>query len=204
MNFELNAGQRAAAIDSAEIPLPETEPPQPDIPGHRLHLGRLDAGAISLQRAQPADQPFLFEVYSSTRASEMALTGWLPTQQEQFLKMQFEAQNTSYRMQFPNAEYWVIRSEHVAAGRIIVNRTADEILLVDIALLPEHRNKKIGSFLLDRIFEEARQSGKTVRVHVERFNPALRWYDRNGFRTISESEIYLEMVWRPDITGGTR
>ena len=108
-------------------------------------------------------------------------------------------------MQFPQAKHWVIRHGEVAAGRMIVDRTADEeILLIDIALLPEHRNKGIGSVLMGKLIEKASQCGKGIRIHVERFNPALAWYQRLGLRTDDKSEIYLEMVWRlsPDEVAG--
>lgn len=173
----------------------------PKQPEHRqeFHV-RHDTGvvpALALESERPDHKDFLFTVYASTRMQEMALTGWSAAQQEQFLRMQFEAQSGSYRMQFPDAEHWVIRYNELAAGRMIVSRTEEEIVLIDIALLPEHRNKGIGSFLMDRLMEEAWKAGKAVRLHVERFNPALRWYERMGFATVSESEIYLEMIWRP-------
>jgi ribosomal protein S18 acetylase RimI-like enzyme len=196
MVFDFHSGGRASLVDGAEVDFSRND----DREHHRddvAHPGTISAGTITLHRAQSDDEAFLFAVYSSTRMPEMALTGWLPAQQEQFLRMQFEAQNSSYRMQFPDADYWLIRCNGVAAGRMIINRSEDEILLVDIALLPEQSNRKIGSFLMNRLLEEAGQAGKAVRLHVERFNPALRWYERLGFKTIGESEIYLEMIWRP-------
>jgi ribosomal protein S18 acetylase RimI-like enzyme len=196
MVFEFHSGGRTGLVDGAEVNFSENH----DHEHHRddvAYPGSVSAGTITLHRAQSDDEAFLFAVYSGTRMQEMALTGWLPTQQEQFLRMQFEAQSSSYRMQFPDADYWVIRCNGVAAGRMIVNRSEDEILLVDIALLPEHSNRKIGSLLMNRLLEEAGQAGKPVRLHVERFNPALGWYERLGFKTVSESEIYLEMIWRP-------
>lgn len=183
------------------------EPAQPGRPPERhdpapndeegAQAGSVAALVIALERAHPEDEAFLFAVYASTRVQEMALTGWLPAQQEQFLRMQFEAQTRSYRIQFPNADHWVVRGNGIAAGRMVVSRAEEEILLIDIALLPEHRGKKIGSLLMDRLQEEAWQAGKTVHVHVERFNPALRWYERLGFKPVGEGEIYLEMVWQP-------
>ena len=128
---------------------------------------------------------------------EMALTGWSAAQQEQFLRMQFEAQKRFYAAQFPQAEHWIVCLNDVAAGRMIVNRSEDELLLVDVALLPEHRNLGVGSLLMAGLMEEASRDSKSIRLHVERFNPALRWYERLGFNTVSESEIYLEMTWRP-------
>jgi ribosomal protein S18 acetylase RimI-like enzyme len=30
---------------------------------------------------------------------------------------------------------------------------------------------------------------------VERFNPALRWYERLGFREVNSGPIYLELIY---------
>jgi hypothetical protein len=34
-----------------------------------------------------------------------------------------------------------------------------------------------------------------LRIHVEKFNPALRWYERLGFRQIEDKGVYLFMEW---------
>jgi hypothetical protein len=39
-------------------------------------------------------------------------------------------------------------------------------------------------------------AGKAVRLHVERWNPALRLYHRLGFGAIQDRGVYLEMEWR--------
>jgi ribosomal protein S18 acetylase RimI-like enzyme len=168
-------------------------------PEHRqeFYVGH-DRGIVpALESERPHHKDFLFAVYASTRMQEMALTGWSAAQQEQFLRMQCEAQCRSYALQFPQAERWIVRHNDVAVGRMIVNRSEDEILLVDVALLPEHRNLGVGSVLMSGLMQEAVRDGKAIRLHVERFNPALRWYERLGFKTVSESAIYLEMTWRP-------
>jgi ribosomal protein S18 acetylase RimI-like enzyme len=153
--------------------------------------------SISLDPVSAADEPVLYQTFASTRADEMALTGWSEEQKESFLRMQYEAQRSSYLMQIPDAEYSVIRCDGKAVGRLIVERGKREIHLVDIALLPEFRAKGIGSTLMEAILMEARLGAKTVRLHVERFNPALHWYERLGFEAVNGGPIYLEMVWRP-------
>jgi hypothetical protein len=45
------------------------------------------------------------------------------------------------------------------------------------------------------IGSEAAAAGKP-RIHVERFNPALRLYERLGFRPIEDKGVYLFMEWR--------
>src|SRR5579863_1347442 len=105
--------------------------------------------AITLDPVLTSDEPFLYRTFASTRAEEMALTGWNAEQQETFLRMQYDAQRRSYLMQLPDAKYWVIRCDGNAAGRLIVERTAEEIHVVDIALLPEFRKRGIGSTLME-------------------------------------------------------
>jgi ribosomal protein S18 acetylase RimI-like enzyme len=151
---------------------------------------------IALVPVSAPDEDFLYRTYASTRADEMALTGWNPEQQNAFLRMQFNLQTRSYSTDFPEAEYSIIEWNGQPAGRWIVNRAADELLLVDIGLLPEFRGKGIGSELMNQLMEEARTTNKSIRLYVERFNPALAWYDRLGFRAISEGPVYLEMTWK--------
>jgi GNAT superfamily N-acetyltransferase len=151
---------------------------------------------IALVPVTAADEDFLYRTYASSRADEMALTGWNPEQQHAFLRMQFDLQTSCYSKDFPEAEYSVIEWNAQPAGRWIVNRSADELLLVDIALLPEFRRKGIGSELMNQLMVEAKTTNKSVRLYVERFNPALAWYERLEFKTISEGPVYLEMTWK--------
>ena len=62
----------------------------------------------------------------------------------------------------------------------------DEIRIVDIALLPEFCNRGIGTTLLRGLQSEAAAAGKPLRIHVERFNPAMRLYERLGFRPVAD------------------
>ena len=43
---------------------------------------------------------------------------------------------------------------------------------------------------------EAAASRKPLRIHVERFNPALRLYERLGFRQVEDKGVYLFLEWR--------
>jgi ribosomal protein S18 acetylase RimI-like enzyme len=63
-------------------------------------------------------------------------------------------------------------------------------------LLPEYCNRGIGSTLLRQLQSEAAAAGKPLRIHVERFNPALRLYERLGFRVIDDRGVYLFMEWQ--------
>jgi ribosomal protein S18 acetylase RimI-like enzyme len=62
---------------------------------------------------------------------------------------------------------------------------------------PEHRNGGIGIFLLKELMAEAAAANKPVRIHVEKFNAALRLYDRLEFTPIEDKGVYLSLEWSP-------
>ena len=103
---------------------------------------------VTLRSVRAEDVTFMLGLYASTRADEMALTGWTVEQQDTFLQMQFNAQRQYYHEQFPAAEYHIIQRARVDIGRLIIYRAAGEMLLMDIALLPEYRNSGIGTQLI--------------------------------------------------------
>ena len=153
---------------------------------------------LDLRPVTAQDEVFLLAVYASTRAEEMTLVPWDKPQQEAFLRMQFNAQRSSYAAQFPNADYRIIVRDGQPAGRLIVDRSGEMILLIDIALLPEFRMAGIGSALMNDLMKEAVSLQKPIKLHVEKFNRALRLYERLGFGVIAENGIYVEMIWRPE------
>lgn len=143
------------------------------------------------------DLPFLYRVYASTRADELAQVDWSAEQKSAFLRMQFEAQRAYYEEQFPAADFRTIVVDGQPGGRLYVDRRPDEIRIIDIALLPEHRGSGIGTALMREILDEARARGTPVRIHVEQLNPALRLYQRLGFYRVETQGVYILMEWSP-------
>ncbi len=153
--------------------------------------------SVTLRPARPDDRNFLYEVYASTRLEELAPLGWDEAQVTAFLEMQFAAQHDYYQSQFPDADFQIVIEDGQPIGRLYVDRRADEIRIIDIALLPTRRGARVGSGLLKDILKEAAESGLPVRIHVEQFNPALRLYERLGFARIGDQGVYLLMEWTP-------
>jgi ribosomal protein S18 acetylase RimI-like enzyme len=152
---------------------------------------------VTLRPAEVADRDLLFRVYASTREEELTLTDWDEVQQTAFLTQQFTAQDTHYREHYPGAVFNLILLDDEPIGRLYVHRRPTDIRIMDIALLPPHRNRGIGTALLHDLQTEAAESAKSLSIHVEQFNPALGLYTRLGFRPIEEHGVYLLMEWRP-------
>ncbi|MEA3018463.1 MAG: hypothetical protein QOI38_3185 [Sphingomonadales bacterium] len=157
---------------------------------------------ISYRPVEDDDLPFLAEVYISTRREEVAQTGWPAEQQDAFLRHQHEAQHAHYMNAYRNAEFLVVERDGRAIGRLYLYESASEMRIVDIALLPEARGSGIGEAILRDIGEDVASRGKAVAVHVEKFNPARRLYERLGFAAIEEKGVYDLMEWRPGGAAG--
>ncbi len=151
----------------------------------------------TLRTIRAEDRDFLLRVYASTRAEELALTDWDETQKQAFLVQQFEAQDHHYQTNYPGARLDVVVLGGEPVGRLYVARWRAEIRIMDIALLPEHRNRGLGGALLRDLLEEAAATGRRLTIHVERYNPALRLYRRLGFEPVGETGVYLLLAVEP-------
>ena len=153
--------------------------------------------SYSFRPIREEDGELLFAIYAATRADEMALLDWSERQKQDFLRMQFSAQHQHYQAVFPDGRFDLILVDGEPVGRLYVHQTDEELRIVDIALLPQHRRKGLGGAILQELLEHARNAAKPVRIHVERNNPALHLYQRLGFTRISETGIYLLMEKPP-------
>ena len=153
---------------------------------------------VTLRPVVAEDESFLYRAYASTRADEMALVPWNEAQREAFLKMQFTAQQQDYRARHPAATHDIILLNSIPVGRIFVDRRDQAIHILDITVLPEHRNKGAGTTLLKRLMSEAADSGKSVTIYVESFNPSCQLFERLGFLKIADEGVNYLMEWRAE------
>lgn len=152
--------------------------------------------ALTLRPEQPEDEPFVFQLFAETRMVAIAPFPWDEPQKNMFLHQQFALQTLHFRTHYPAAACFIIQRGDIPIGRFYVDRAQREIRVIDITLAPAYRARGIGRELLQDLVSEAKTTGQVVRLHVERGNPALRLYQRLGFREIQDAGVYLEMEWR--------
>jgi GNAT superfamily N-acetyltransferase len=152
---------------------------------------------VTLRPETAGDEGLSRVIYASTREEELARVPWSDEQKAAFVSMQFEAQRSYYREIYPDGDFSVIVVDGADAGRLYVDRSTDEIRVVDIAVLPEFRGRGVGGTLLGAVLDEARETGRTVVIHVELMNRARTLYDRLGFVPVEEVGVYLRMEWTP-------
>ena len=126
---------------------------------------------IQLRPYREEDVEFLFQLYASTRQQEIATLGWPEAQQGAFLRMQFTAQQRWYASAYPEAEHQIIERDGVAMGRFLVMRQPASVMLVDIALLPDHRGQGIGTELVGQLVRQCQSKKVPLRLQVLKGNP---------------------------------
>jgi ribosomal protein S18 acetylase RimI-like enzyme len=162
-----------------------------------VHFGwaRAAEAGLTFRRIADADLPFLARVYASTRAEELAATGWSGEHKAAFLEAQFRAQHAHYQRYYPNADWLVAMRGDEDIGRLYIERWPSQHRIIDIALLPQYRGQGLGAALLRDLMDEAAAAGKAVTIHVEKLNPAMRLYRRLGFATEEDKGVYDLMRW---------
>jgi len=149
---------------------------------------------IHLRPAHADDEAFLFDLFCGAREAEFAV---LPqTQRETLLRLQYQAQSRDYAARLPRSQHFIIEYGGNSAGRLLLNLDADELRVVDIAVVPQLRGHGIASAVLKSLIAEAQGAGIALRLSVWHDNPALALYRRLGFYVREESATYLEMEWR--------
>ncbi len=127
------------------------------------------------------DDEFLVTLYASTRQRELGLLTFSEAEADSFVAMQFEAQSRHFAATYPDASHLVIEVGDHPAGRLIVDCGRDELVIIDIALLPAWRGGGVGGVVVGRLCDEADAAGVPIRCHVAHDNEARRFWERHGF-----------------------
>jgi hypothetical protein len=111
--------------------------------------------------------------------------------------MQFNARQTSYASTFPNALDMILcLADGTPVGRHLIDRQVDCYRSVDLAVLPEHRNRGIGAWAVHLVQQLSQAEGLPLRLRALSQDRAVHLYQRLGFTTIATDEISFEMEWR--------
>ena len=146
------------------------------------------ADSFLLRPAIPEDRDFLVDLYVSTREDELPYFG------EALIRMQYEMRQTHYSIRFPQLIPEIIMVAGQRSGAVQVNRSPEEIRLVDIALLPDFRKRGIGSAILTLLIEEAKRNALPLALTVSKSNVrARRLYERFGFQVTEDLPMDIAM-----------
>jgi ribosomal protein S18 acetylase RimI-like enzyme len=160
---------------------------------------------IRLRPTLPADRPFCLSLFSLVRADELQAGHWEATARDHVMAMQFAA-HEAHLLQAGKADDCMIVMgtwpDAPPIGRIVVFHRESEIHVADLSLLPEFRQRGIGTHLLTGLQGEARACGLPLRLYCLRTNPAAGLYRKLGFRDDGHGKgAHILLTWSPDAAG---
>ncbi|MRV74936.1 GNAT family N-acetyltransferase [Duganella sp. FT92W] len=154
------------------------------------------APIIELRQATPADQPFLHQLYASTRPPSR-LRACDAEAEALLVHVQFLARQTDWGRRFPGADVTIIVEHDRPVGCLYVHYTEHEVRLVDLSLLPEFRRRGIGKGLLRGLQAHGERLGLPVRLHVTLGNPCQRLCQRCDFLFMGIVGGHAALEWKP-------
>ncbi len=151
-------------------------------------------GNVAVRPVQlPEDEDFLRSVYAAARWPDLSVLGLSEDETKALLRWQFDAQVSHVEAFFPHATHSVVLLGGEAVGRLIVDRSADEIRVVEIGLLPAFRHLGIGRVLVRSLFEEADAKRLPVRCHVVQDDEARGFWEHVGFLEQGLDGVHVAM-----------
>ena len=105
-----------------------------------------------------------------------------------------------FRSTFVPGHVQIIVTEDQDAGLLHLERSAEEIYLVNLQISPDFQNRGLGTEVMHGLFTEARTGKVPLQLQVLKVNPARRFYERIGFAVVGETATHYRMRWTPEIS----
>jgi ribosomal protein S18 acetylase RimI-like enzyme len=157
----------------------------------------LSGGGVTSRPEADADEAFLLRLFASTKERELAFLPFTDDQKRAFLFQQFDAQKRHYRSYGAQLTSTVIEQAGAPIGRLYLDETPAHLHVVDITILPEWRDRGVGTAVIEALQTAARSAAKAIVLSVDKTNPALQLYRRLGFVETADREIQWDMAWSP-------
>jgi len=134
---------------------------------------------IALREARPVDYGFARQLYRATMLDRIEEAfGWDEYRQDM-----------SFARQFILGEVRIITLAGKDVGWIQTRIEAPVMDLFQFYVAPERQGRGIGSHVLTRLMAEAKRRGSVIALSVMKGSPAIRFYQRHGFRP-THADVY--------------
>jgi ribosomal protein S18 acetylase RimI-like enzyme len=104
------------------------------------------------------------------------------------LNLNMDAQIAGFRQRWDVTQVRIITRDGTDVGWLQSFAKDDALFLVQLFVAAALRRRGIGAEVVQALIEEAARAGRAMTLGVVKTNPALRLYQRLGFRTTHEDE----------------
>jgi GNAT superfamily N-acetyltransferase len=108
------------------------------------------------------------------------------------------AQSASFRQQWELTQVRIIVVDGADVGWLQSTKRGDSLFLAQLFVDASFQRRGIGTEVMHRLIAEAARARQAVTLGVVKINPALRLYERMGFRITHEDDRKLYMRRDPD------
>src|SRR4051812_28055891 len=149
---------------------------------------------VSSRAETHADEEFVRRLVIEYSAAELAAESWPQTMRDHLLGVQYTARRAGARERYPVLDSRIVLADAKPVGWLVVANEGEAFEVIDVILLAAYRRHGIGSAVLRQILAEADHLGRPVRLSVRHNSPAIRLYERLGFRRCGGDELqdYME------------
>jgi ribosomal protein S18 acetylase RimI-like enzyme len=114
------------------------------------------------------------------------------------LNLGMDRQITTFQKQWEPAQVQVITLNGTDVGWLQSMTAEGALFLAQLFVDAPVQRRGIGTEVMRRLIGEASRSGRAVELAVVKINPALRLYERLGFKTTHEDDLKFYMRREPD------
>jgi ribosomal protein S18 acetylase RimI-like enzyme len=132
---------------------------------------------VFLRPGRGSDEPLCERIFAESHCAGFDLLGLEPASLNSLIRMQFQARQAQYRLRQGAIEYLICRGadqDTLPLGSCWLLDSAEELRLLDIAVLVEHRRRGLARAVLTGLCAQAAAASKPVRLSVWRENVAAR------------------------------
>ncbi|KZS39590.1 hypothetical protein AWE51_08030 [Aquimarina aggregata] len=140
---------------------------------------------IQLIKAKEEDKVFLFKLRMQTMVVHLEKAGIFLSNKEHKDRV-----NKGFK-----GAYIVLRSNN-KVGVLKCIETAETIEIMQLQIAPEYQGLGIGKKVVEDVISRAKSTKKILILKVLKENPAIRLYERVGFKAIGEDdhEFHMKLI----------
>lgn len=132
---------------------------------------------VSIRRARSTDSEFAYEALLAIRPYVESTWGnWLEADGRARTALDAKTGRSQ-----------IIQLVSVPVGLLCVDKFETHLQLDQLYIVPQYQRRGIGAHVLRLVLAEACISRLPLRLRVLRTNPARHFYERHGFRIVSET-----------------
>lgn len=146
---------------------------------------------------QPNDEDFLYKLFVSYRAADFVAAGLPDEMMATLLRQQFTVRHRGLPLLYPQARHDIIERHGQAIGQVVIDHQSDHIHLLEVAILPDHRNLGLGGAMVRALQDAATAAGVPIRLTVLPHSRAITLYRRLGFAETGWQGPQITLEWHP-------